>query len=99
MKLSKLIKNFNEKPNFEIKKLFNTFETFSMLIFGAIALVCFFFSKQIMSVFISQASPELLNLAAQHLKIMSPVIFIGALLGLYYGILVTRNGQIILITQ
>lgn len=88
---SKLIKNFNEKPNFEIKKLFNTFETFSMLIFGAIALVCFFFSKQIMSVFISQASPELLNLAAQHLKIMSPVIFIGALLGLYYGILVTYN--------
>ena len=44
-----------------------------------------------MNVIISQATPELTSLAASHLKIMSPVILIGAFLGLYYGILVTYN--------
>ena len=88
---SKLIKNFNEKPEKNISKLFNTFETFSLLIFGSIALLCFFFPQQVMNVIISQASPELSSLAAYHLKLMSPVILIGAFLGLYYGILVTYN--------
>ena len=88
---SKLIKNFNVKPEFEIKKLFNTYETFSLLIFGSIALICFFFPQQVMNIIISQATPELSNLAACHLKLMSPVIVIGAFLGLYYGILVTHN--------
>ena len=44
-----------------------------------------------MNVIISQATPELSSLAAYHLKIMSPVILAGALLGLYYGILVTHS--------
>ena len=88
---SKLIKNFQEKPSFEVKRLFNTYETFSMLIFGSIALICFFFPTQVMNIIISQATPELSNLAAYHLKLMSPVILVGALLGLYYGILVTYN--------
>ncbi|MBQ8848660.1 MAG: murein biosynthesis integral membrane protein MurJ [Candidatus Gastranaerophilales bacterium] len=88
---SKIIKNFNIKPELNVKKLFNTYETFSILIFGAIALICFFFPTQVMNIIISQASPELTMLAAQHLKIMSPVILVGALLGLYYGILVTYN--------
>lgn len=88
---SKVIKNFNQKPDSDVKRLFNTFETFSILIFGSIAAICFFFPKQVMNIIISQATPELMNLAAYHLKIMSPVIVVGALLGLYYGILVTYN--------
>lgn len=88
---SKIITDFKIKPPLEIKKLFNTFETFSILIFGAIALICFFFPQQVMNVIISQASPELSAKAAYLLKIMSPAIVIGALLGLYYGILVTYN--------
>jgi len=88
---SKIIPNFNTKPEKETKKLFNTFETFSILIFGAIALICFFFPQQVMNIIISQATPELSHLAAYHLRIMSPVIVVGALLGLYYGILVTYN--------
>ena len=70
---SKIIKNFNQKPDSEVKRLFNTFETFSILIFGSIAAICFFFPKQVMNIIISQATPELMNLAAYHLKIMSPV--------------------------
>lgn len=88
---SKLIKNFDVKPEPEVKRLFNTFETFSILIFGAIALICFFFPQQVMNIIISQATPELSHLAAYHLRLMSPVILVGALLGLYYGILVTYN--------
>lgn len=88
---SKIIKNFNSKPEPDVKKLFNTYETFSILIFGSLALICFFFPKQVMNIIISQATPELSSLAAYHLKIMSPVIVVGALLGLYYGILVTYN--------
>lgn len=88
---SKIIKDFTIKPENETKKLFNTYETFSLLIFGSIALICFFFPTQVMNIIISQATPELTSLAASHLKIMAPVIFIGAFLGLYYGILVTYN--------
>lgn len=88
---SKLIKNFDVKPQEETQKLFNTFETFSLLVFGSLALICFFFPQQVMNVIISQATPELSSLAAYHLKLMSPVILIGAFLGLYYGILVTYN--------
>ena len=88
---SKIIKNFNIKPEDSTKKLFNTYETFSLLIFGSLALICFFFPQQVMNIIISQATPELSSLAAEHLKIMSPVILIGAFLGLYYGILVTYN--------
>ena len=88
---SKIINNFNVKPEHHVKKLFNTYETFSLFIFGSVALICFFFPKQVMNVIISQASPDLLNLASYHLKIMSPIILIGAFLGLYYGILVTHK--------
>ena len=42
-----------------------------------------------MGVIINADAPELLNLAAYHLKIMSPMLVMGSVLGLYYGILVT----------
>ena len=42
-----------------------------------------------MSIIINADAPELLNLAAYHLKIMSPMLVMGSVLGLYYGILVT----------
>ncbi len=88
---SKIVKNFETKPENDVKKLFNTYETFSILIFGTVAAICFFFPDEVMKIIISQATPELSSLAAYHLKIMSPVIVVGALLGLYYGILVTYN--------
>src|SRR5699024_5881723 len=87
---SKLVKDFSKKPEAEIKKLFNTFETFSILLFLILSLLCFYFPRQIMSVIINNPdTPELLNLAAYHLKIMSPMLVMGSVLGLYYGILVT----------
>lgn len=86
---SKLITDFKAKPAEDVKRLFNTFETFTMILFAAGALLCFFFPEQIMRVIINDGSAELVNLAAFHLKIMSPIVFIGSVMGLYYGILVT----------
>ncbi len=86
---SKLVDDFKNKPKADVKKLFNTFETATMIMFAVLSLLCFFFPVQIMSVIINEGSAELLNLAAYHLKIMSPIVFIGSVMGLYYGILVT----------
>ena len=87
---SKLINSFTQKPEPEVKKLFNTFETFSILIFLVLSILCFFFPRQIMGIIINNpSSDELLNLASYHLKIMSPMLVMGSVLGLYYGILVT----------
>lgn len=86
---SKLITDLKAKPPEDIKKLFNTFETATLLAFSFLALLCFFFPTQIMRIIISGSSPELLTLAAMHLKTMSPIVLMGAVMGLYYGILVT----------
>lgn len=86
---SKIVTDFKSKPSEEIKKLFNTFETTTFVVFALLALLCYFFPKQIMGIIISGNSPELLELAAYHLKIMSPIVLIGAIIGIYYGILVT----------
>ncbi|MBE7706290.1 MAG: murein biosynthesis integral membrane protein MurJ [Cyanobacteria bacterium SIG30] len=88
---SKLIKDFDKKPEKEVKKLFNTFETFSLLVFGALSLFCFFFPHVVMGIIINGASPELIQMASNQLRVMSPIIFVGAVIGIYYGILVTHK--------
>ena len=86
---SKLVSDFSTKPQNEVKKLFNTFETFSIIIFSILGLICFFFPEVIMGLIISKENFELLSFASELLKVMSPIILIGAVIGLYYGILVT----------
>ena len=44
-----------------------------------------------MSLIISAGSPELVSLATQHFKIMSPIILIGGIIGIFYGLLVTHQ--------
>lgn len=86
---SKLVTDFTTKPTSDVKKLFNTFETFSIILFTVLALICFFFPKTVMGLIINGENPELLNYASYLLKVMSPIILVGAVIGLYYGILVT----------
>lgn len=47
------------------------------------------FAPQIMGIIASGGEAQLISLAAEHLKIMSPVLIIGGIVGIYYGILVT----------
>ena len=86
---SKLIPNLREKPQEEVKKLYSTFMTTTIIFFTILAVLCYFFAPQIMGIIASGGDPALIKLAAEHLKIMSPVLIIGGIVGIYYGILVT----------
>ena len=79
----------NMKADEKLNRLFNTFFTGVFLVFLALAILCFVFSDVIMKIIISGGSDQLVHLASLHLKILSPVILIGGLVGIYYGALVT----------
>lgn len=86
---SKLIPCLRDKPTEELNKLYSTFMTTTILFFTVLAGLCYFFAPQIMSIIASGGDPELITLAAGHLRIMAPVLIIGGIVGIYYGILVT----------
>ena len=86
---SKIIPSLKEKANAEVNKLFNTFLTASFLFFLTFAVLCFVFSDQIMGFIISGHNHELISLASMHLKIMSPILIVGGIVGIYYGILIS----------
>lgn len=88
---SKLIPNFDSKPDEVVNRLYNTFLTTTFLFFAMLAILGFFFADKIMGVIISAGSPELVALASQHFKIMSPIILIGGIIGIFYGLLVTHK--------
>lgn len=86
---SKLIPSFKEKASKDLNSLFNTFLTASFIAFSIFAILCFVFSDQIMHFIIAGNKPELISLASMHLKIMSPVLIVGGVVGIYYGILIS----------
>lgn len=86
---SKIIPSLKEKANNEVNHLFNTFLTASFIFFSVFAVFCFVFSDQIMKFIISGNNLELISLASTHLKIMSPVLIVGGIVGIYYGILIS----------
>ena len=86
---SKMIPDLNTKAPENVNKLFNTFLTSSFLVFLALGVLVFAFSDIIMKIIIANGSPELIHLASMHLKIMAPVLVVGGVVGIYYGILIT----------
>lgn len=86
---SKIIPSLKEKANKEVNQLFNTFLTASFIFFTVFAVLCFVFSDQIMRFIISGQNQELISLASMHLKIMSPVLIVGGIVGIYYGVLIS----------
>lgn len=85
---SKLIPNLQEKPSEYVNKLYSTFMTATIIFFLALSAIMFIFPRQIMGLIISSGSPDMINLAATHLKIMTPLLVIGGIVGIYYGILI-----------
>ena len=79
----------------KINKLYNTFLTVTFLFFAFLAVAGFFFADKIMGLIISAGSPELISLATTHFKIMSPIILIGGIIGIFYGLLVTHRQYIL----
>ncbi len=86
---SKMIPDLNAKAPENVNKLFNTFLTSSFLVFLVLGVLVFAFSDIIMKVIIANGSPQLIHLASLHLKIMAPVLVVGGVVGIYYGILIT----------
>ena len=70
---SKLI-GADDKPDEVVNRLYNTFLTSAFVFFAICAILGFFFADAIMGIIISAGSPELIQLAAAHFKIMSPII-------------------------
>ncbi len=91
---SKLIGE-NGEINDKVNKLYNTFLTVTFIFFSLLAVGGFFFADKIMGLIISAGSPELVTLATTHFKIMSPIILIGGIVGILYGLLVTHKKYIL----
>ena len=85
---SKLIPNLKDKPHQDVNKLYSTFLTGTTVFFLLLSVLMFVFSKEIMSIIISGGSQEMINLASNHLRIMTPLLIIGGIVGIYYGILI-----------
>lgn len=85
---SKLIPNLKEKPSQEVNKLYSTFMTATIIFFLLLSVIMYIFPRQIMGLIISGGSKEMINLAAVHLQIMTPLLVIGGIVGIYYGILI-----------
>ena len=85
---SKLIPSLKEKPEQNVNKLYSTFMTATIGIFFILSLLLFIFPHQIMQFIISAGSPELVSTAATHLRIMAPILVIGGIVGIYYGMLI-----------
>jgi putative peptidoglycan lipid II flippase len=83
---SRLIKD-GEHPDERAKKLASTFLTLTGLVFAVLSLVVFLLAESIMTTILHGASPEKITIAANQLRIMSPIIFTGGLVGIFYGLL------------
>lgn len=92
---SKLIPDLNSKPEEYVNRLYNTFLTVSFIFFALLAIFGFVFANQIMGLIISAGSPELVSLASMHFRIMSPILLIGGIIGIYYGLLIVHKQYIL----
>lgn len=89
---AKLVNPQDKYPSEKVNKLFNTFLTASFLFFAILSILIFIFAEPILNFIIHSNNSELVNIATIHLKIMTPVILIGGIIGIYYGLLITyRN--------
>ncbi len=83
--LSKIIDE-GKAPSEKAQRLTNTFITLTGIVFGILSVLAFLFAPQIIGLIASNASPELKALATVHLQWMSPIIFLGGLIGIFYGV-------------
>ncbi len=86
---AKLVNPDDKMPSEKVNKLFNTFVTASFLLFSFLAVLVFIFSEQIMDFIIHSSNQELVYYASKHLRVMTPIIIIGGIIGIYYGLLIT----------
>ncbi len=86
---AKLVNPEDKYPPEKVNKLFNTFLTASFIFFAIFSVIIFIYSDTVMNFIIHGNNAELVYLAGKHLRIMTPVILIGGIIGIYYGLLIT----------
>lgn len=69
-----------------VLKIFNSFVTLTAIVFGFLGVVCFLFPHKIITLIAAQAPVELVELATNQLRIMSPIVLVGGVIGILYGI-------------
>jgi putative peptidoglycan lipid II flippase len=67
--------------------LASTFITLTALVFSVLAGVTFVYARPIMAFILQHANPALINQAAHQLQILSPVVLLGGIIGIVYGLL------------
>jgi putative peptidoglycan lipid II flippase len=83
---SKIIPDIKTKPPEEVQFLLNKYISATGVFFFFLSVLIFIFSDQIIGMIAANASTELKTLASIQLKIMSPIMFIGGLVGILYGV-------------
>jgi len=79
-------KHDSETPTGDIEKALNSFINITGLGFLAITVLIFFNSELIAEIIAAGGSPELHQMISEQLKIMSPVILVGGIVGILFGI-------------
>jgi putative peptidoglycan lipid II flippase len=82
---SRLLKD-GETPTQRAKALASTFLTLTGIVFAALSVLVYFFAEPVMGLILSEKNPALVQEAAAQLKIMSPCIWVGGLVGILYGL-------------
>ncbi len=83
--LAKLTKD-TAPPSAQTQQLVNTFVTVTGVVATALALIVLVFAPQIIGVIAHEASPDLKAIAVLHLRWMTPMIILGSIIGIFYGI-------------
>jgi putative peptidoglycan lipid II flippase len=83
---SRLVRD-DEAPDEKARKLASTFITLTGIVFTLLSIAAFLLAEPIMNAILHGGNPELVHMAAQQLRIMSPIILVGGLVGIFYGLL------------
>jgi putative peptidoglycan lipid II flippase len=83
---SRLVRD-DAAPDEKARKLASTFITLTGLVFTVLSIAAFVLAEPIMRAILHGGDPALVGMAARQLRIMSPIILVGGLVGIFYGLL------------
>lgn len=84
---SKVLKDSPDAASPQAKKLASAFITLTGLAFFLLSVGVYFFAEPINRMILGDANPALVQNATEQLQIMSPILFFGGLIGIFYGLL------------
>lgn len=76
----------SDKPARDTEKALNTFINATGIVFILLTVLIYFFSDAVAKAITAGAEAQLQAMVAEQLRIMSPIIFIGGVVGILYGI-------------